>query len=150
MRLSSAYRLTLGIPVVLAAALGTLAAALGDRLENLGTFGAWLGDAAMWAAAAAGPFAVPYFIFVTLAWTWGHNATPRALRLALNLAPLLFLVLVTVSWALVAIAMGDWGGMPAFLGSVATFVLVGGYLCVGLAHLSVAALRWRGIIEPAA
>jgi hypothetical protein len=150
MRLATAYRLTLGIPILLAVVLIVTAAALGDRLETLGAFGAWLGDGALWATAAAGPFGILYFIFLGLAWSWGHTASPRALWLALNLAPVLFLALVTLGWGLVALAAGDWDGMPAFLGAVATFVLAFGYVCVGLAHLGIATLRWKGIIEPAA
>ena len=150
MQLASAYRATLLIPIVPAVPVMLLGALAGDRL---GPIGHLAGNAALAYVGGSVWIGLPYLIFAALAIGWSWEASIRELRIALNIAPLLFTALLVGVWALLALALDGPMDRHWFLDvtwKVVLYVLVYGYVCVGLAHASLRVLRRRGYLEAAA
>ena len=135
------------IPVAL------LAVVLGERLDHFGPLVDIVGIAAL--AYAGGSFwiGLPYLAIAALAIGWSHEASIKQLRVALNSAPLLFTAFLVGNWARLAGALAgptDWRLFVERAGPWALYVLLYGYVCVGIAHAALAVLRRRGYLEPAA
>ena len=150
MQLASAYRATLWIPLVPAVPVVLLAALAGDRLGPIGPIA---GNAALAYVGGSVWIGVPYLIFAALAIGWSWEASIKQLRIALNIAPLLFTTLLVGVWALLAVTLDgpmDWRWFRDVTWQVVLYVLVYGYVCVGLAHAALRVLRRRGYLEAAA